>query len=375
MAGYSGTPLEQKLGVRFVLLALACACLDPTEVYVTVTTDFDCSKLAEVDFYVSAPDGSASAPSAVAYSCEDASRVGTLAFLPSHSIDDRMLIDVRATLAGGTCTPPSAPSCIEALREVGYVRHTKLELPIELHALCAGHACPAGQTCDLVDGLPTCVGDAVGCEDGGCTLADAGAVDAAPDTGGSTCPSPMALGGAQTPTYTWSFDPSSLAEDHGAIATSSLPSDNGFATANGKTGCGAYLTCGSQQTLGDVPSSPTHWRMATWFRGTSTGVILEYANVRIETQSSPPTLVVEKLGGTMYADPNLNLTDGSWYDVDGDFDASVANHVTFSLWINGALVMHQTSDWGADLSVPTFYVGDFANPANAFDEVSFYAYP
>jgi hypothetical protein len=71
--------------------------------------------------------------------------------------------------------PKDAPKdggCIVARREIAFVPHTPLKLPIELDQVCLGFKCPEGKTCVLdKNGMATCKSQKVppGCNDVGQT--------------------------------------------------------------------------------------------------------------------------------------------------------------------------------------------------------------
>ena len=156
-----------------VIGSMAPACLDPTEIQVHIKTD-SCSMLKSVEVYVgSSDDALASAPSAVATSCEDAAsnKVGSVTLVPSTGLGDKVSVAFVATLVGGSCTPGSAndTSCIIARRDFRFIPHGKQDLTVDLDGACAGVPCQADQTCVVQGGKGVCTSSCqVGCsEDAG----------------------------------------------------------------------------------------------------------------------------------------------------------------------------------------------------------------
>ena len=361
---------------RLLLVACFCACLGPTEVLVDISSDFDCTTIQQTDIYLAEPDAGPTDPATTQYGCvgSPANEIGSLAIVPAHAIDEKMTIDIRATLANGTCDPPSSATCIEAKRSISYVPHERLYLPIVLHALCAGFPCGVGDTCEVRNGAATCVDDTVACSDSdaGCSL---GVGD-----GGSGCPSPSTFTGG-APTYTWSFDSSTVAEDHGSLPTPQLATPNTFSSGDGPAAvCGAYLVAHASQTLGSLPDTP-HFRVAAWTRGTTNGLVFTYYGVGIEmiTPSSGTghTLAIQQLngsGGMFTNDKALALGDGAWHRVEAEIDGTSGTSTSYVVLLDGVTVM---SSLFAAALVPSspLLVGQGANGPTELDQVTFYALP
>jgi len=226
----------------------------PTEIFLTIDTNA-CASLSRVDIYVGGTDGAAPQV-ASAPGCTDVSgRVGTLALLPSGRVDARVQIAVVGA-GGGACTDPATTEaqCIVSRRVLSFVQHRRLDLPIFLDSACAGHVCPTGQTCEVVQGAPVCVGETCDADGGvACALDGGTLVDvSSPVVCGATAPD----AGAK-PTLKWSFDNHNndglIHEDNEAVPTQAQ-ADGYF--ANDPTKCGDfYVTRTQAQPLAvDTPA-------------------------------------------------------------------------------------------------------------------------
>ena len=95
------------------------------------------------------------------------------------------VIRAAGECAQGGGQPPDYTGCIVARRELSFVPHTPLTLPIVMRQDCVNIPCSAQQTCD--NGV--CVDDTTRCTGAGCseiTLLDGGMGAAAPDGSPST---------------------------------------------------------------------------------------------------------------------------------------------------------------------------------------------
>jgi len=363
---------------RAIAIALVCACLGPTEIFVDISADFPCSDIQQTDIYVLQPDAEPFAPNTTEYGCvaPATGEIGSIVLVPAHGIDDRMLLDVRTTLVDGTCAPPSSSSCIEAKRAIGYIPHTRLELPIVMHALCAGHACGDGQTCEIVNDVAACVNDAVGCD------ADGGPCGLATDAGStSTCQSPMSLE-AGAPTYVWSFDQKTLAEDEDSFPAEPISNGDSFADG-GVPGCGSYFVAAASQQLAVLPTL-SHFRMATWTRGTSNATLLTFSGIALDVVPSSTgngyTIQIQDITGSggsyTPSDPTRAvLADGAWHRVEAEIDANDSTTLHYDVWVDGVDVMPSATMQTTLGTSRTFLVGSANASPTDFDEVSFYAYP
>ncbi|MBL9025503.1 MAG: hypothetical protein JNL21_25125 [Myxococcales bacterium] len=172
-------------------LAALAACLDPTQVTLEITTDAPCPVDSAIGSLVATgvvagPLAKTAAPSAtpdaVSDSC-DAGEVGTIVLHPDGDATSASALVVGLlAVDGGTRTVEDcvrfandtsdqapAPECIVARRQVEFIAHKPLTLPVRLYAACAGVRCAPGKTC--VPGAPLdetsqpCVSAAVECDE------------------------------------------------------------------------------------------------------------------------------------------------------------------------------------------------------------------
>ncbi len=162
------------LGGTGSALLLAMACREPTEMVVQVTTDFDCAQLSknEVSFYGGPAVDPTRPVSSTSRACAD-KRVGSVVVTRSGG-GDHVVIEVIAALAplaldaNGRCDEKVA-GCIHARRDVAFLSHTPLKIPITLEASCSGHPCDPNETCRA----GTCVSSAIDsrtCDPTSCNL-------------------------------------------------------------------------------------------------------------------------------------------------------------------------------------------------------------
>ena len=186
------------LGVSGGAIALGIAafgaCADPTEITVRVATDLPCNALST---RITGGRETAETTQCTAGPRAGIQDIGSIVLVPSGAKNDPLTITVVTAFgkAASACDPNGDPACIVARRKLRYVRHTPLDLPIDMRAACLGKVCDADSTCEL----GVCVAanvdnpalgaeqDAASTFDGG-VFVDAGtdapvnaAVDAAPD--------------------------------------------------------------------------------------------------------------------------------------------------------------------------------------------------
>ena len=160
------------------------SCLDPTEIDVVLQTDVDPSTIAASGgalVRVGTPSNVDTTPSNSfpATQCDDAGNMGDFYVVPSGSIGDVVAIDVELGVDVPTnqCDPAPNAGCIYARRELSFLPHSRVLLPIRLDQSCLGKVCPQGQTCDQ----GSCTGDVIdptSCDGGGCNpIDDSGAPD------------------------------------------------------------------------------------------------------------------------------------------------------------------------------------------------------
>lgn len=176
--------------LRFALAAgwvgviiLAASCREPTEITIAITTDVPCNEVAlaggvAIRVGTSSSVESNASSAVVAPDCKGGV-IGTLAIVPSGTVDDQVAIEVAVATRSNSalpfiksvdCDPLSPGNCIIAKRVLRYIPHTSLDLPIHLSLKCAGVKCQnANETC--VDGA--CVSVTPDCtKDNSCRDAD-----------------------------------------------------------------------------------------------------------------------------------------------------------------------------------------------------------
>jgi uncharacterized membrane protein len=175
----------------WLALATLAACLDPTQVTLEITTDAPCPSDAAIGSLVAtgvvagplAKTAAATAtPDAVTDSC-DAGEVGTIVLHPDGDATSASALVVGLlAVDGGTRTVEDcvrfandtsdqapAPECIVARRQVEFIAHKPLTLPVRLYAACAGVRCAPGKTClpgaPLDETSQPCVSATVACDE------------------------------------------------------------------------------------------------------------------------------------------------------------------------------------------------------------------
>src|SRR5436190_6862369 len=114
--------------------------------------------------------------------------------------------------------------CVRVSRSVGFIAHTKLELPISIDRSCLDVMCPKGTTCKQ----GACIDDKVDCRiDKTCTQ------DAAPDgpivsADAGACAPPGSRLAMGTEIYHWSFDDSDPASTTDSKKSIKVPLTQGF---------------------------------------------------------------------------------------------------------------------------------------------------
>lgn len=165
-------PITVGLGVAGAAAVVIGACQSPTQIILRVTTDFDCSALAQNKVTVRiGGDTSSGAVQTESVACKDR-EVGRLVITPSPN-GNRVAIEVMAALTpaaldnDGRCVE-GAPGCLHARRALNYIRHDTIDVQIVLESSCVAYTCDPSQTCfhgacvnkDCSDGRTCSVGDA-----------------------------------------------------------------------------------------------------------------------------------------------------------------------------------------------------------------------
>jgi hypothetical protein len=165
------------------------SCLDPTEIDLQITTNVTSAQVTagteSAAILVGDPATFMTSPStSIATGAPKANGYfGDLVIVPSAGANSTVAIEVALGVSQptSTCVDPNVTNksgCIISTRQLQYVPHHDLVLPILLDSACIGKQCNAGQTC--VAGQ--CVGDVTECDGGSCvTENDGGASDATSD--------------------------------------------------------------------------------------------------------------------------------------------------------------------------------------------------
>lgn len=163
-----------------LVAAIVVACYGATESMVAIATDVDCAtaRANGIEIRTAATNAELRNALSVATSnvCNPAGSIndlGTIVLVPSNdakSVVVQVTLGVRHT-ARECSADPTLKGCIVARRQVSYVTHQSLRIPIFLAQSCADTQCPENQTC--VKGQ--CVASDVStvCVDGVCALDDA----------------------------------------------------------------------------------------------------------------------------------------------------------------------------------------------------------
>jgi hypothetical protein len=163
------------------LLGLVLGCRSPTQVTLLLSTNEPCANVGTTTIQLGGTAASAEdalvTGQTIPGTCSTNGQIGSFVVTPSGSDSSDFAVQVALALGKETdCIPasggpPDFAQCIFARREMSFVPHTPLTLPIFLSSSCLGVECPSDQTC--MNGA--CVDDHVSCPSpGGCTLPDAG---------------------------------------------------------------------------------------------------------------------------------------------------------------------------------------------------------
>jgi len=173
----------------------AVSCLDATEVTLVLTTDLPCGAQQGTSIAVGSPDDvSSSAPVTVTSDCalaggdgsvDDAgalavpASIGTMVVVPSGSRSASFAVQIVTAVAPvaqpSDCAGLNYQGCIVERRQISFIPHTPLTVPIEMTLDCLSIPCTASETCFH----GKCVTPATTCTPN-CTL-DIAATDASSD--------------------------------------------------------------------------------------------------------------------------------------------------------------------------------------------------
>ena len=138
-------------------VALLTSCLSPTQVTVELSTDVPCSSNPVTTIAVGAPgQAEIRAPQTTTTQCTGKGQIGSIVVTPAS--DNGATFEIQVVVGVGAGNPPSCgkdSKCITARREIAFVPHTPLTLPIELDEVCLGFSCPANDTCVAEERRPS----------------------------------------------------------------------------------------------------------------------------------------------------------------------------------------------------------------------------
>lgn len=133
-----------------VLALTLTSCRAPTEITVSITTDFSCKDLKGTAFISGAQSELSSKPPAIVTTdCDDAQHtVGTVVLVPTGGADGEVAFRIVAGVGTpvATCIDSFGPGCIEARRSLRYLPHTSLLVPVLKSTNCKGIVCGATLT-------------------------------------------------------------------------------------------------------------------------------------------------------------------------------------------------------------------------------------
>jgi hypothetical protein len=189
-----GRTIVRRFASALALVSLA-ACLEPTQVTLELSTDFDCADLGGVYIAVGGRGRSdLSLPNATTEVCLDR-RVGTLVITPGGSASEDVVVEVMGGFDGRSATDcvnqgyhllaaqpgqkqvvdDGPGGCIVARRVLRFVPHKPLFLPVKLSAQCVDVVCDPASTCAQGSCVPAEIADPSTCATpGGCAFEGVG---------------------------------------------------------------------------------------------------------------------------------------------------------------------------------------------------------
>ncbi len=173
--------LVRSIACGVLALGLGTSCLGATTLRVSAPSEVDCAVGARVAVVVAATSEElrTRVPSGISTRCvprgDGLNDTGSVVLTPAGSKDEGIAFALMTRPDGEapeTCTDTAqSKQCIVARRELRFVPHETISVPVELRLSCLGVTCPSGQTCRR----GACVGDVVatGCGDA-CSEGDLG---------------------------------------------------------------------------------------------------------------------------------------------------------------------------------------------------------
>jgi hypothetical protein len=137
-------------------LASLASCRDPTEVTLVLTTDVPCATLQMNGTSITvgtAGDLETKDPVTITSLCDESTGsvhdIGTLIVVPSSANDATFAVRIVSGVDTpvGDCVSPAYTGCIVERRELAFVPHTPLTLPIPMDLDCLNVSCQEHQTC------------------------------------------------------------------------------------------------------------------------------------------------------------------------------------------------------------------------------------
>ncbi|MGO9837697.1 MAG: hypothetical protein ACLP1X_26215 [Polyangiaceae bacterium] len=190
-------PLHVASVAVFVGLVGAVACENPTEVTLVLTTNLPCATLQGTTITVGTADEiEEKAPVAETGKCIAGSSglntIGTFVLVPSQGRSAAFAVRIVSGVdrLATDCAPgggqtPDYSGCIVARRELAFVPHTPLTLPIVMSKECENIPCTAQETCVEGECVPSIIPDPNHCAgSAGCsetTLLEGGGIEAGPE--------------------------------------------------------------------------------------------------------------------------------------------------------------------------------------------------
>jgi hypothetical protein len=142
-------------------------CQSPTQLELRVLTDSDCGTLTSIAISVAptAVEAERASTKTVTHGCS-AGRIGRIFVVPGGDKDEGVAIRVVAGLGvpAESCVPGNDGHCIVARRQLRFLPHATLVVPVKLRKPCEGVSCTETTTC-ASEG--TCRSSDVACDGGG----------------------------------------------------------------------------------------------------------------------------------------------------------------------------------------------------------------
>ena len=113
-----------------------------------LSSDVACADAPTTSVTVSRHNDETLAPSLVTEVCQPDGRIGTVVVVPTSDRDEDLRVRVVTSLRGETCDSASyGAGCIVSRRQLRFIAHEELTVPIAQQVDCAGVACEATTTC------------------------------------------------------------------------------------------------------------------------------------------------------------------------------------------------------------------------------------